>query len=816
MTFARSVGAGPRWEGDVVEFDDLVRQATNGNVPYPYQRDLARNGPPNLLEVPTGSGKTLAAVLPWVFRRRFSGSEIAAETPPWLVFVLPMRVLVEQTEQVVSGWLANLDLADEVEVHTLLGGEAVQRSWRERVGLDTVIVGTLDMVLSRAINRGYGENRFMWPVDMGLLNSGCHYVFDEIQLMGPALVTSRQLHGVREQFGTIGSCTSMWMSATVCDEDMLTVDAPEIRGRAGLGDADRVGPLATRLGAQKRIHRLDPEDGDASSSLQGAAAVLVADHQPGTLSLAVVNTVSRARDLEKQLRALGAPTDDVVLLHSRFRPPDRRAHAQHALGPVDPASAGRIVISTQVVEAGVDISARLLVTDVAPWPSIVQRIGRCNRAGEHTDAVVRWIPADAATGPYPPADVAAAATALAALEGTSVSPAALSSIDVEITEVIHPTIRRKDLLDLFDTTPDISGNDIDVSPYIRPADDSDITIAWRELNDAAPAPDAAASGRDERCPVPIGEARRARKKAPMWVYDARQGRYTAISDAELRPGLNVIVDSSTGMYTSAGGWNLESKGPVEVVVVDSRSPSELDLAVGDDPNSLAPSWLALPDHLADTEREAIELVQRFVSAIPAPICKAAVRAAALHDIGKAHPIFQRSMHRLADASPVPPGPDVALAKSGGHGRLVHDRRYFRHELASALCLLGEGAVALEDVEEQDLVVFLVAAHHGRVRVGIRAMPDDRDRDGRAAVLGVCDEDVLPSVEWPGGEVPASALDLGVVQMGERGGRPSWTARALGLRDRADLGPFRLATLEAIVRLADWKASASPGGATADG
>lgn len=50
-----------------------------------------------------------------------------------------------------------------------------------------VLVGTQDMLLSRALNRGYGMSRFDWPVHFGLLNQGCHWIVDEVQLMGPGL-----------------------------------------------------------------------------------------------------------------------------------------------------------------------------------------------------------------------------------------------------------------------------------------------------------------------------------------------------------------------------------------------------------------------------------------------------------------------------------------------------------------------------------------------------------------------------------------------------------------------------------------------------
>ena len=46
-----------------------------------------------------------------------------------------------------------------------------------------------------------------------------------------------------------------------------------------------------------------------------------------------------------------------------------------------------IAVCTQVIEAGVDISARTMWTEVAPWPSLVQRLGRLNRFGEGDSGV---------------------------------------------------------------------------------------------------------------------------------------------------------------------------------------------------------------------------------------------------------------------------------------------------------------------------------------------------------------------------------------------------------------------------------------------
>jgi hypothetical protein len=51
--------------------------------------------------------------------------------------------------------------------------------------------------------------------------------------------------------------------------------------------------------------------------------------------------------------------------------------------------------------------------------------------------------------------------------------------------------------------------------------------------------------------------------------------------------------------------------------------------------------------------------------------------------------------------------------------------------------------------------------------------------------------------------PATALTVDLSQFGP-GGEHSWTSTALGLRDK--YGPFVLAYLETLVRVADWRAS----------
>ena len=85
----------------------------------------------------------------------------------------------------------------------------------------------------------------------------------------------------------------------------------------------------------------------------------------------------RARKLTSPAKS-GFPADRLALVHSRFRPDDRQRQEEILFA----RDTDRIVVATQAVEAGVDVSARVLVTELAPWPSLVQRFGRCNRYGE--------------------------------------------------------------------------------------------------------------------------------------------------------------------------------------------------------------------------------------------------------------------------------------------------------------------------------------------------------------------------------------------------------------------------------------------------
>ncbi len=776
-----------------MRFDELTRTATDGLAPYPYQQRLADEGLPDVLRVPTGAGKTLAAVLPWLYRRRqHPDAAVRAATPRWLVIVLPQRALVEQTVGVIDGWLTNLDCEHEVGLHTLMGGvDRDDRQWKSDPARDRIFVGTQDMVLSRLLMRGFAEFRSGWPMSFGFLHAGVQFVFDEVQLMGPALPTSLQLQGLREALGTAVPCYSMWMSATVDPARLSTPDLRRALAVMELGDEDRHGELRRRLDATRTV---TPLQVDGKNYPRELAAHVLAQHRPGTRTLAVLNTVDRASAVYEQLRK-AAPAADLVLLHSRFRPGDRRRNTEIAL--VEPGSSGTIVIATQVLEAGVDVTSETLITELAPWSSVVQRAGRCNRDGRATDARLLWTPPPEGRGaerPYPAEELAHSATVLGELEGCAVTSSELQAAGDDVTAPVHPVIRRRDLLDLFDTAPDLGGNDIDVSPFIRDGDEHTSVIAWRDLDE----PDQPFPGREELCPAPIPAVRELIKTTRARIFDQSIGEWRPAQQDDVRPSSVILFDSTAGRYTSATGFDRSSTTPVEPLAAAGDTPDAVDI----DPHSVGSGrWVPLDEHLADVERETRSLLADLgdLPGLDARQREAAALAGRYHDLGKAHPTFLASLQKANTAHP-PPG-DGPWAKSPGHAPLRHDPKHFRHELVSALLLVDGSTGLLDGMPEADLVIYLVLAHHGKVRLTVRGRSDEpADR-----VLGVVEGESTTDARLPDGTaIAARPVTLRATRFGEG----SLTSRALRLRDRPDLGPFRLAFLEAVVRSADWRASES--------
>lgn len=838
-----------------VDFCSLFQQAT-GLLPYDYQDRLARDNP-ELLDIPTGAGKTAAVVLAWLWRRRFADEPVCQTTPRRLVYCLPMRVLVEQTHAETIRWLdrlgvlagqaewddpdnkvrlkayrpesgsitpvngwaaANGHAGPRIAVHLLMGGEDAYQ-WDLHPECDAVLIGTQDMLLSRVLNRGYGMSRYRWPMHFGLLNNDCLWVMDEVQLMGDGAFTTVQLDGFRKHlWGPLQPfpCRTLWMSATVGTTMFETRDRQDWKLPTpkpfGLLNADREDErLKPRLQAAKHL-QLIPTQPKPNTVLE--------NHQKGRISLVIFNTVVAARhfyeELSKALRPAikrkgvpnaTRPSPELLLLHSRFRPADRCRQMnqlqEFLRRPKENGAVvdhpGLIVVSTQVVEAGVDLSAIRLWSEIAPWASDVQRLGRLNREGLQPGATAFfWMPkADAKNenkkdmpnagrvGPYDKKDLDTARRLIEAvingIEGGAEYRQALdevltgdqgkAALQIEAGALIRPD----DLFELFSTEPDLAGGFTDISLFVRSQDRNlDSYVFWRDFVENAPAKDEPAPDRDELCPVAFYELRRFLDKNCAWEWDGETREWQQRRAFDVQAGMTLMLNQSLGGYAELLGWTGYAADKATLLPKQGQEPDSFQAE-----RLSETRWETLAEHTAAVEAETRNILTTL-DLEASPEGQTLLTAARWHDVGKAHPKWQeavreyvRKVNEKSEKLLVSPSeqyqtiaqtlreqftspqrepciwakfPDVKWTwtqpNSNKKDRAVLKkllnvpfRPALRHEAASALATWELWQRGHEALTP--LCIYLIATHHGKVRTVLRSR---RKGDN---VAGIREGDVLP-------------------------------------------------------------------------
>ncbi|MXZ47823.1 MAG: CRISPR-associated helicase Cas3' [Candidatus Dadabacteria bacterium] len=821
-------------------FQSLFSVALGNDIhPYSYQQELAEKDWPDVLIAPTGLGKTAAVVLSWAWKHCSTDQK---KPPRRLAYCLPMRTLVDQTALNIRKWLkrlqkANLDwescLPDPSrDVHILMGG-VDETPWFTEPERTAILIGSQDMLLSRALMRGYAMNRFRWPVDFALLHNDTQWVFDEVQLMGSGLTTSAQLEGFRRKFPTEIPSRSLWTSATLHPKWLETVDfheSPKTWNVPSKFLNDENSPQVRKLvDALKPIEKsaliLRSTDKEhIRDYAEALASEAVSMHRKNQVTLLVVNTVSRAQAVYKAIQRKGFAPDRLALIHSRFRPADRKTQIEKLPKPSEKKDL--MVVATQAIEAGMDFSATVMLTELAPMSSIVQRLGRVNRYGELNNCgggKIRWIDilgdgpknekyAKALSAPYTPEELDTCRKRISMLSDARPSNLPPPESDDYVSQSV---IRTKDFRDLYDTDPDLTGFDVDISHYIRDSEDTDVRVFWRDLSNSQL--EQTMPTYEEICAIPIGRCASWLKSKEIKAYcvdpQARHDKnrptiWVAFNDSPW-PGLVLLLDKETGGYTMETGFDSENRVAVEPIFSQEARISAIAEVNDADTDSESKRFVKLDDHLKHVTAEAESLCDTLNIE---PREKKLISTAALwHDVGKAHPAFQERMS--TDDKESNPRPEYLLAKAPRYDRRK-GRPYFRHELASVLAYLSRENWS----RDVDLVAYLIATHHGKLRMNLRALPAEKPAKPERAketqppnpprfARGIWEGDYIPSIEingktlWDGGQLTLSLMELGEHPVTGS----SWMERAQCLL--SEHGPFRLAWLEAILRIADWRASA---------
>jgi CRISPR-associated endonuclease/helicase Cas3 len=904
---------------DVSEFAAFF-QAMHGVMPFPWQQRLAerlaRDGWPEVLDLPTGSGKT-AAIDVALFNLALQ-AELGERrgAPVRIAFVVDRRIIVDAAFDRADGIARALAAAEgegplarvaarlrhlagpsapPLLVQRLRGGLPREPDWARSPNQPTVLCSTVDQVGSRLLFRGYGVSDGMKPVHAGLLGDDCLFLLDEAHLASPFAETLGRIATYR---------APPWCNTAPGPWGFVTLSATPDKPGAGFGleEVDRTHPvLHARLHAAKPARLPKPERdakdaGKFADIFADAASELLAAGANSRIAV-VVNRVALARAVFERLAKSTGEAAETVLLTGRIRGLDRDALLKRILPRValgaEASEGPLIMVATQTVEAGADFDFDALVTQAAPLDALRQRFGRLNRAGRaiQAQAIViaakdevtsraddpvygtkiretwTWLNGKATkpTGKAAPSvdfGIAAMESLLSGADATALSA------DKPQAPILRPT----DLLLLSWTSP-VPAVDPTISLFLHgpKSGPADISIVWRADISADTLPQAPAwvalvpPHAGETLDVPLwaarawlsGEADRAGDVADVEgaaavseqrALDPRPALRWAgedsdatrvISAADLRPGDVIVVPAEYGGCDEYG-WNPVAKQTVidlgdargggrrairrlhpglpgwSEAVAFARPDDTIDDAdrldalgakgwrivrpdgYGDGLVLLAPGRdelaastedeasgqrAAKPVGLAQHTADVAALAASFAGACGLPPARVAdiQLAALLHDAGKADPRFQSMLHGgdrllaalarepLAKSSQAPaPGAAKAARKAAG----LPER--WRHEAQSVTRAITDDR--LGNAADPELVLWLIGTHHGYGRP-LFPHHDPREADG---ALGPQRLDFLfRGFDWP--------------QLFER--------------LKARYGPWHLARLEAVLRLADHRASA---------
>lgn len=388
------------------DFADFVAEAHGGRRPFPWQqalldRILADGRWPDVIDVPTGLGKTtvldvavfVAALRPDLAPRR-------------TFFVVDRRLVVDEAyehattirqaltdpagpvcREVADRLRSAGDPGEVLTVARMRGGVSWDRVWLERPDRCAVITGTIDQVGSRLLFRGYGVSEYARSIDAALVGTDSLIVVDEAHLATAFHTTARAAFDL-DRWPIARRPTLVTMSATnPADDDQPTasdIGTPTVHS---ISAADLDHPVAgrrLRAGKRLRLVQVDTNRRKAATDVPQVMvdlAVRLADR--GVVAV-VANTVARARAVFDRLPA----GTDAVLLTGRIRPIDRdlllqRHYPRIKVGRDRTDNPPFIIVATQTIEVGANIDADALISESAPLPALIQRLGRLNRLGQH-------------------------------------------------------------------------------------------------------------------------------------------------------------------------------------------------------------------------------------------------------------------------------------------------------------------------------------------------------------------------------------------------------------------------------------------------
>lgn len=342
----------------------------------------AASAPPGVfrLPAPTGSGKTIAAA-------GFGLHHAAAHGHRRVIVAVPFLTITEQNAEVYRSLLDGVNNEPTVLEHhsgVYLDRDDSRSRWHRLAAENwdaPFVVTTFVRLFESLLGRRPAQVRRVHRV------AGSVLVLDEVQALPHAMLIPilDALRTLVEHFGT----TVVLSSAT-------QPDFWELSPFAGLPATDMVHEPSRLTAALRRVRyqwRLDPKP----------SLVEIADEVARErAAMVVVNTTADAKAVHARWHGADAK-DTAFHLSARMCPAHRRRvlhDVRYRLATGDSV----LLVSTQLIEAGVDVDFPVVFRALAPADSLLQAAGRANREGRLSQLgrLVVFAPSDGGAPPsYP-------------------------------------------------------------------------------------------------------------------------------------------------------------------------------------------------------------------------------------------------------------------------------------------------------------------------------------------------------------------------------------------------------------------------------
>lgn len=344
---------------------------------YPFQERVHDNisaGKSVILQAPTGAGKTRAALYPFL-----KSWEELAPFPRKCIYSVPLRVLASQFNDEYSSRVDNFGFVRPLHVGIQTGLQPYDPKLE-----DSLIFTTIDQTLSNFLSIPYALSLRQGNLNAGAIMSS-YLIFDELHLFDPENTLPTTLHLLK----LISEIVPVMVMTATLSNEMVAVLAKYFGAEPMVLSEQEVATIPS----QKKTRRIHIRE----SLLTPERVLERHDHR----SIAICNTIARAQELFRGIKAMAGAGTEVRLLHSRFLPKHRGELEEWLRREFGRESDGQrtvddaILVATQVIEVGVDITSRCLHTELAPAASVIQRAGRCARYEKEVgDVFVYDLPLD--------------------------------------------------------------------------------------------------------------------------------------------------------------------------------------------------------------------------------------------------------------------------------------------------------------------------------------------------------------------------------------------------------------------------------------